>query len=205
MPNRVICLRHLTALLGIIGAAVSITAQPSQAAIVIDVTESAGNVYAVLDGSANLSALSFENNWGDPSLTGDFSSGSWIWVGSGVGDFQEFSGPTLAGPATFGSASATIALADATTGPQAGVIAQTTSGIGLPIGYVSGTTIHATSTWLGKTIADMGLVPGTYVWTWGLGREDSDSLTLNIAPEPTTFALASIALLGAMGVRRNRR
>lgn len=51
----------------------------------------------------------------------------------------------------------------------------------------------------------MGLVPGTYVWTWGLGREDSDSLTLNIAPEPTTFALASIALLGAVGVRRNRR
>jgi hypothetical protein len=88
---------------------------------------------------------------------------------------------------------------------QAGVIAQTTSGIGLPVGYISGTAIHATSTWFGKTIADMGLVPGTYVWTWGLGREDSDSLTLNIAPEPTTFALASIALLGAVGVRRNRR
>lgn len=179
-----------------------VAAQSSNAAIVINLTESAGNVYAVLDGSANLSALSFENGWGDPALTGDYLSGSWVWVGSGTGDFEEFSGPTLSGPATFGTASATLAIADTSTGPQAGVIAQATSGIGLPIGYVSGTSIHSTSTWFGQTIADMGLVPGSYTWTWGQTHTDADSLTLNILPEPTTALTLTLIGLVSLGRRR---
>jgi len=181
-----------------------VTTQDAEAAIVIDVTESGGNVNAVLDGSANLNALAFENDWGDASLSADFSSGTWLWVGNGVGDFQEFSGPSLSGPASFGTASATLIFADATSGPQAGIIAQTSSGIGLPLGYISGTAIYSTATWFGTTIADMGFVPGTYVWTWGIAREDSDSLTLNIVPEPATFALGSLGLLGVIGRRRKQ-
>jgi PEP-CTERM motif-containing protein len=196
--------RRARTILGVIVLVAIVSTQHAEAAIVIDVTESGGNVNAVLDGSANLNALAFETNWGDPSLTADFSSGTWIWVGSGTGNFQEFSGPSLSGPASFGTASAALILADATSGPLAGIIAQTTSGIGLPNGYISGTTISSTSTWFGTTIADMGFVPGTYVWTWGIGG-DADSLTLNIVPEPATFALGSLGLLGIVGRRRKHQ
>jgi len=51
----------------------------------------------------------------------------------------------------------------------------------LPHNYVSGSPIAGTSTWAGATFASLGLVPGTYFYTFG-SAETEDSITVNIGP-----------------------
>ena len=43
----------------------------------------------------------------------------------------------------------------------------------VPTGYVSGTVISGSTTYSNATIAGMGLVPGTYTWSWGTGGNAS--------------------------------
>jgi hypothetical protein len=49
----------------------------------------------------------------------------------------------------------------------------------VPQGYTSGTVISGSATYNGQTIAGMGLISGTYVWSWGSGANTS-SITLII-------------------------
>jgi hypothetical protein len=66
--------------------------------------------------------------------------------------------------------------------------------IGVPVDYVSGAMLSDNDTWSSTTLSDLGLTPGTYVYTWG----NSDSVTVNVsdgAPEP-----GSVFLLGIGGV-----
>ncbi len=48
-------------------------------------------------------------------------------------------------------------------------------------------------TFQGKTLAGLGIVPGTY--TWVLKNSAADTITLNAVPEPS-----SLMLVGAGGV-----
>ncbi len=52
----------------------------------------------------------------------------------------------------------------------------------VPRGYVSGTFLSNSATYSGKTIATLGVTPGTYVWTWGTGA--NQNFTLQIPPPP---------------------
>lgn len=75
----------------------------------------------------------------------------------------------VSGPASFGSGSATVA---ATTGQGdpimfVGGTRDHISGIYVPWGYVSGTPLSSTATWANTTLADLGVTPGVYTWTWG--------------------------------------
>jgi hypothetical protein len=49
----------------------------------------------------------------------------------------------------------------------------------VPFDYVSGDPLSASSTYVGATIASLGMTPGEYVWTWGSG-DTADSFTLNV-------------------------
>jgi hypothetical protein len=50
----------------------------------------------------------------------------------------------------------------------------------VPVGYISGSNLGtSTATWNNQTIANLGLIPGTYIYTWGSGAS-VDSFTLNI-------------------------
>jgi hypothetical protein len=78
----------------------------------------------------------------------------------------------------------------------------------VPNGYVSGAALSGSSTFTGKTIAGLGLTPGTYVYTWGTGG-NADSLRIQIgaAPEPSTLVLAAVggtAMAGSLWLRRRR-
>ena len=77
-----------------------------------------------------------------------------------------------------------------------------------PAGYVSGTPLSDSSTYLDATISSLGLTPGDHVWNWGSG-EHADTFTIDVVappvPEPSTWAmmLLGFAGLGYAALRRN--
>jgi hypothetical protein len=74
----------------------------------------------------------------------------------------------------------------------------------VPEGYVSGSQLSDTDTYFDETIAQLGLAPGIYNYTWGSGAT-ADSLTINIGvvPEPASVAVVAIPALALL--RRRRR
>jgi hypothetical protein len=72
------------------------------------------------------------------------------------------------------------------------------------LGYASGTSLSATDTFDGTTIAGMGLTPGIYNYTWGTGP--GQIFTINVAPEPSTLLLGGMAVgFGLIAAWRRRR
>lgn len=62
----------------------------------------------------------------------------------------------------------------------------------VPSAYVSGSQLAGQSFHQNKFIADIGLTPGQYTWTWGSGT-DADFYTVNVAPAPGASMLLAIA------------
>ncbi len=127
----------------------------------------------------------------DPTV-GLFSAGtSGICTG-----YTTISGPTQLGPGT--------EPIPATSG--SGDIVGVGAGVSLvvPEGYVSGSQLSDTDTYFDETIAQLGLAPGIYNYTWGSGAT-ADSLTINIGvvPEPASVAVVAIPALALL--RRRRR
>ena len=65
--------------------------------------------------------------------------------------------------------------------------------------YVLGTAVTGTLTWNNKTFSSMGVATGSYVWGWS-----TDSITLNVVPEPSALSLLAIGLGGLAMMRRRR-
>jgi hypothetical protein len=59
---------------------------------------------------------------------------------------------------------------------------RTVSLLSVPKGYVSGTALSDSATYSGKTLATLGVRPGTRVWRWGTGA--NQNFTLQILPGP---------------------
>ena len=82
----------------------------------------------------------------------------------------------------------------------------------VPEGYLSGSALSETSTYLNATFASLRMTPGEYVYSWGSG-EHADTFTINIVaspppavPEPSTWAMMLIGFagLGLAGWRHRR-
>jgi hypothetical protein len=161
----------------------------SHAALTIDVVESGGDVVASASGSVNTTDLVQNVNW---SSIGSFVRGS----ASGA-DGQIILAPVNAATAIASYTISTnvafstgpVIYASFSSGDRVGFLS--TSGasppdlIYLETDYVSNTPISSTATWSGQTFADLGLIQGTYVVTWG-AAPNADSLTLNIGTAPPT-------------------
>lgn len=121
-----------------------------------------------------------------------------------------WSGGVITGPSSFGLGGG---FASAALGDLVG-IQGAAQNLFTPVGYVSQTALNSSATWNGTTVAGMGLVPGTYTWTWGAGPT-ADSFTivipapgLSASPIPTLSEWALIALASIMamfGMVRMRR
>ena len=90
----------------------------------------------------------------------------------------------ITGPTNFGAGSSTLASSGmgndveiAGTDPQLG-----TPILFLPSGYVSESALSDSAIYDFQTFASLGVIPGTYVWTWGTGTDQS--FTLEIVPAP---------------------
>src|SRR5262249_2258386 len=81
----------------------------------------------------------------------------------------------------------------------------------VPGGYISGGPVSDSATFNNTTIANLGLTPGTYTWTWGSGAH-ADSFVVEITPArvpgPVVGAgLPGLIMAGAalLGLWRRKR
>jgi len=66
--------------------------------------------------------------------------------------------------------------------------------------YVPGTAVTGTLTWNNQTFNSMGVATGSYVWGWS-----TDSITLNVVPEPSSLSLVALGLGGLIAWNRSRK
>ena len=182
-------------LLAIIVISLMMHSSLSHAAVTIDVSEVGGDVVASANGTINTTSLSsITNTLGFNGLVNGSTGDSFLNGEIGVG-------PGLNLPVTHYQVTTTAVFstgfkvpASTNSGDYISVISANSFAdrIIIPRTYVSGNSISATSTWTGKTIADLGLVPGTYTFTWGFNTT-ADSVTLNIgiAP-PSTYSVSGV-------------
>ena len=166
----------------------------SSAAVVVNMTESGGDVVAVGIGTLDVTDLS----------TSQTVSGNGIFPVAGV--FQGGAGGTgdlygtISGPASFGTGGA-YGKSNGTGDGPVGICMSLFCGssdmsVIVPTGHAVTNTLSFTETYSGESFASLGLTPGTYVWTWGAANPDS--FTINIlVPEPSTWALLWLGFVPA--------
>lgn len=172
------------------------------AAAIITIEESGSDVVATLAGSiddltgATLVAASFTDNF--PSFlrpdVGQAAFGSISTV-----NYDIYSTPSV--PVDFGTSG--FLQATASSGTSYFLVRNNSfSTFFLDSNYVLGTSLSGTATYAGQSFASLGITQGAYAYTW-----TGDSITINVVPEPTAIAFASIAGLAAVscvGIRRRR-
>jgi hypothetical protein len=177
---------------------------PAEASVVIDISEVGGNVVTTGSGAVDLAGLSFSSSASDAGFV--FASFGSVAVGSSSpGDL--YSGAI--GPASFGAGGFIIPFGQS--GDLLGLFGNFfPAEILVPNGYVSGTSLSGSSTYVGQTFASLGLTPGTYLYTWGSGPT-ADSLTVEIGaaaiPESGIWAMMMLgfAALGFASFRAARK
>jgi hypothetical protein len=178
-----------------IAAALLLASLPgtADAGFVIDVSQVGGNVAATGSGSLDLAGLSFLFSGADRS--GVNPSSGLVVVGPPVSTSVDvYTGAT--GPTSFGGGNFTQASSG--NGDLVG-IEGIFGDIVVPEGYVSLTPLSGSATWDNTTIAGLGLAPGTYTYTW-----PSDTLTVNIVPEPSSLAMTGMAVAAGLIVAARR-
>lgn len=151
----------------------ALSAATSFASVTVTIQESGADVVAEATGSIVLPACI---STASISVTGtmDFvASGNFAYV-TGQGSSEGCTiGFTVAQPLHSAPISAA---ADSNTGAPVGVDFSAGGPVLIvPPSYASGTPISATSTWVNRTLGDLDLTPGTYVFDFG-----SDTITYNV-------------------------
>jgi hypothetical protein len=162
---------------------------------VVNFQEVGPDVIATTSGSIDLSGLSFVLQ--GPSLAGVRADVALFVASAGTGDLYS----TIAGPSSFGPGG--LELASSSNGSFF-AINGSQQVVGVPVGYVSGTALSATTTFAGRTFADLGLAPATYVYNL-----PADTVTFTFGtsvPEPGAWAMmiGGFALVGAASRRRSK-
>ncbi|MEO8777683.1 MAG: hypothetical protein ABI389_03335 [Rhodanobacter sp.] len=180
------CLRRLLPL-GLAASAAAVLLAPGIAQAtpyVLKVLHQGNNVVATGNGAFDLTSLTLQGT--TPSYGPYFyAAGGQIVLSSSTSKVVNiFTG--LIGPQSFGtgvSPNASSFSGDSLELYGAG------GTIDLPTGYATGTMLSSVATWDNSTIASLGLTPGTYVWTWGTGADQSFTLDIGSdasvgVPEP---------------------
>jgi hypothetical protein len=142
------------------------------------ITEVGSNVVMSGTGTFNINDLTSTFNFGGTGASVTANTAR-LTIGTIGSNITQYSGNTLTGPFTFGSG--TQRNTNLGTGSMFGVgpVGFGTRTILVPTGYVSGTNISGTATYLNQSLSSLGLTSGTYTWTWGTGS-NSGSFVLQI-------------------------
>jgi hypothetical protein len=185
--------------------------QSAQAGYIVTLQQVGPNVVATGSGAFNLHGLTFSHSSSlNPvivPLPGNFLvSGTSIYTGPASSSVDSYFVPQ-SGPMSFGTRGATAASSGS--GDMVGIFEGFIYGdplrlLSVPRGYVSGTALSDTAIYTGKILATLGVTPGTYVWTWGIGANQnftlkilSEILPANGPPIVTTNPAAFIASFSA--------
>lgn len=121
------------------------------------------------------------------------------------------------GPASFGSDPFFSQNPDSGSGDLFGIVASNLTPspqVFLPQGYITGSSLTGTSTFLNSSLSSLGFAPGsTFTWSWGSGGT-ADNLVLEVlsappapapVPAPLPIAGASLAFAQSRLLRRRLR
>ncbi len=177
----------------------------AHASVLMNITESGGDVNVIGSGTLNLTALTlFANGSAGGGVLGNLAIVILGATPSIALNIDQYSGIT--GPASFGTGVTFIATSG--TGDRFGIVgaAAAPPSLLVPAGYASGGALSGSILFTGQSFASLGLTPGTYTWNWGSGGT-ADSLTVQIstsAPEPGTLALLALGVVGGIALRRRK-
>ena len=173
----------LAATLGIVLAWL-LSVHPVQAGYVVTLQQVGPDVVATGSGALNLFALPFSGLTKEILKTGLSPNGEKIGAGTFIYTVTPSSvdvynlSPT--GPASFGT-NTNLTFASSGSGDLVGILlSPSVNFLVVPTGYVSDTALSDMAIYPATTFATLGVTPGTYEWTWGLGA--NENFTLEILP-----------------------
>jgi hypothetical protein len=177
------------------------SAQPADAAIIVNISQVNSDVVATFSGSLNLAALTFNGQFG---IVGGIAPTLAIFANGNGGPLSVDGYSGLTGPTSWGgggglvSTSNTGALFDIS-GAAPGTFVE------VPHLYASGSALSGSSTFANQTLSSIGLIAGTYTYTWGSGLT-ADSVVVNVGtPEPGSWLLVTLGLASLLFAQfRNR-
>ncbi len=178
----------------------------SRAAVTIHMQEVGSNVVATLSGAINSLPGAPTGSGGLGSFNGLRPSGPTMSFAftqvPGVFPVVQVNYYTAtAYPSNLGSSSTTLLQANSSTASTTMMFRNlTTSNIMIDQSYVLGTAVTGTLTWNNKTFSSLGVATGSYVWGWS-----TDSITLNVVPEPSSLSLVALGLGGLIAWNRRRK
>jgi hypothetical protein len=192
--------RIKTLLLGLCLAVMS--ASQTQAGLIFTITESGGDVVVNMSGNINLSATSgFATTGTGPQAIRP--SGGNIGISVGLTDIYNINqSPSGVPPWTpFGGGGF-----NSMTSSSGNAVVLFDVGLGVPTGYISGNPLSATGTFVGASFASLGITPGSYTTTFdGAGDVlETDFVTINAVPEPSSVMMVAIAGIGLLQKRRRK-
>lgn len=155
----------------------------------INIYESGSDVVMTASGSLNINDLTFVNN--SNLGGGGIGINTATFIMGGLGSFDTYSGITTF-PSSFGSGSG--AGSTSSSGDIIGVIIDMIPPyfLAVPSGYTSGSQIYSIQTFNNQSFSSLGLVPGTYTYTWGSGANtDAINVIIGVAPVTTTTTTSS--------------
>ena len=173
---------------------------PAAAAVVIDVSETAGDTTFLFQGTLQTNTATIIAPSTSFDVANVFAPNSQI---ASMPDLVPIDLFSVTGPASpFAAATVLPFNATSRTGD---LFAITGSDLALAQTYASGSFLSGSLVFQGATFADLGLIDGTYVWTLG-GSDDTVTMTIDtsVIPLPPGLALA-LAGLGALTVLRRRK
>jgi len=196
--------------LGFILASVLAPVTPAFAGILISFEEVGSDVVATVSGSLTLPAptstgnsITINNGIAPDSPFFEFGVGqslladAYNWTSSFPAyGTEDFNGPGWVDRATIATASG---IADSER------FLFGSANLQLPTSFVSGAPIDGTITWANQSFTTLGLTQGTY--SRGLDNDPTQTVTLNVVPEPTTsvLAFAGVGCCAVLAARRARR
>ena len=175
----------------------------AHAAFVFTLTQVGNNVVVTGSGTLNTTALTLVVASAEITARFDPAYGALTGGSTDFTSFSRYDGGGLAGPAACGTGNEIYASSGSgdVVGIQGGG-----PDLSVPQGYISGTALSDSDTYIGATFTSLGFTPGTYTYIWGTGA-NADSLTVvGVAPEPGTWALLGIGAASmSLVLRRARR